>query len=249
MTTAIIVTKGRPDLLRQCLVSLSASLNGSQPPKVVVWDNEGDAETKAICREFVVKRFGGGANESFSAANNLAAQGTKGDLLLLNNDVFLQPGCISAMQRARREGANIVGAKLLYPQGVVQHYGIGFSRDYMPFHIGRGEAPDSPWCSQDRVVAATTFAAVLIERALWDSLGGLDEEYIYSYEDIDYCLRAREVGAVVGVACDAVAIHLESQTVGRSDNDVRNWGIFAKKWLDTGRLYAALGVWPQWIRR
>jgi len=249
VTSTVILTKDRPDLLRECLHSLTLSMNGVQPPKVVVWDNGGDPETRNLCREFRTKRLSSGANESFSAANNEAAKKTKGDLLLLNNDVQLQPGCLQAMERARKEGANIVGAKLLYPNGAVQHYGIGFSRDYMPFHIGRYEAPDSSWCSEDRVVVATTFACVLIERDLWDTLGGLDEEYHYSYEDVDFCLRAREVGATVGVVHDAVAIHQESQTVGRSDNNVRNWGIFVKKWISTGRMYAALGVWPQWIWR
>lgn len=248
MISVLIPTRNRPDLLKQCVESLLVALDGIKVSNLVVWDNGDDDETKIVTGLNRMKRLSTGQNESYSRSMNLSSQQAKGDLLLLNNDVFLTPGCINSMVRALKEGCEVVGAKLLYPQGTVQHYGVGFSRDYMPFHIGRYEAADSPWCSIDRVVAATTFACVLIKRTLWETLGGLDEEYFYSFEDIDFCLRAREIGAVVGIVHDAMAVHLEAQTQGRSDNDARNWEVFAKKWLNTGRIYAALGVWPQWIR-
>ena len=244
----IILTRDRPDLLRECLRHLQTSVNGGPKPPVFVWDNGADEETPAICAEFGARRLGGdGTNISFSAANNAAARGFKGDLLLLNNDVFVRPGCLEALIAERKAGCDIVGTKLLYPNGTIQHYGIGFSRDYQPFHVSRGAAPHDWFIRENRVCPAVTFACVMISRKTWDDLGGLDEEYFYSYEDIDFCLRARETGAIVGVSAAAQAVHLESQTEGRSANDGVNWVTFHRKWVANGRLYAALGVWPFWI--
>lgn len=242
-----IVTRDRPDLLRRCLEHLIAAMGAGRAP-IIVWDNGTDKETPAICRQFRAKRLSAsGKNLSFSAANNAAVAEFSGDILLVNNDVFVEPGAIDALLAERARGCDIIGAKLLYPNGRVQHFGVGFSRDWQPFHLARFDPPDSGWCAEPRVVPAVTFALAMISRQVWNGLSGLDEEYFFGYEDIDFCLRGRMSGAMIGVTPDAVAMHLESQTEGRSSHDARNWARFKSAWIDSGYLYAALGVYPPYL--
>lgn len=244
----IVVTRDRPDLLRECLRRLAASLNGGPRPALVVYDNGSDPETPAICAEYGAERLGGtGENVSFARANNEAARRFRGDVLLLNNDVEVFPGCLEALVAGRRAGCDLVGAKLLYPDGTIQHFGIGFSRDYQSFHLGRGQPATEPWMAENRVVAAATGACLLIRRRCWDELGGLDEGYVFGWEDVDFCLRAREQGYICGVVHEAVAVHHESQTAGRSSFDSANWQRYQESWVRTGRVHAALGVWPMFL--
>lgn len=242
-----IVTRDRPDLLYRCLEHLTAAMGDKRAP-IIVWNNGTDEKTPILCAEYGVKMLGGdGENTSFSKANNECAKQFKGDVLLVNNDVYLTPGAIDALIAERQNGCDIVGAKLLYPNGRVQHFGVGFSRDWQPFHLGRHEPSDSEWCSEPHVVRAVTFALALINRLAWDRLEGLDEQYFFGYEDIDFCLRAGLSGDVIGVTPDAVAVHLESQSEGRSSHDARNWNVFKSGWVDGGHIHPALGVWPAYI--
>lgn len=242
-----IVTRDRPDLLYRCLEHLIAAMGDKRAP-IVVWNNGTDEKTPILCAEYGVKMLGGnGENTSFSKANNECAKQFKGDVLLLNNDVFLDKGAIAAMIAERQNGCDIVGAKLLYPNGTIQHYGVGFSRDWNPMHLARGWPAGYEWATEPHVVPAVTFALALINRRTWDRLEGLDERYFFGYEDTDCCLRAKLSGEVIGVIPNAVATHLESQTEGRSSHDAGNWLLFKRAWIDSGQLYDALGVYPAYL--
>jgi hypothetical protein len=71
-------------------------------------------------------------------------------------------------------------------------------------------------------VAAVTGACLGITKALWDRLGGLDEEHLaVAYNDIDLCLRAREAGLTVVLSPHAVLHHHESVSRGYDDDPVR----------------------------
>lgn len=245
-----IVTRDRPELLRECFRHLRESVNGGPKPPIWVFNNGSDPETPALCREYGAKALSRpGENVGFAEANNLLAAEFKGDVLLCNNDVFPMAGCLEALARERAKGCDIVGAKLLYPDGRVQHFGVGFTRDYWPLHTGRFEPQDSEWASEPRVVPAVTGALMLIARDMWERLGGFDTAFYFGSEDIDFCLRAREAGSICGVVPDAVAIHLESQTAGRSAHDARNAAVYKAKWIDSGRIYQALGVWPSFLQQ
>ena len=89
-------------------------------------------------------------------------------------------------------------------------------------------------------VAAVTGACLGTTRALWDRLGGLDEEHLaVAYNDIDLCLEVRAAGLRVVLAPHAVLHHHESVSRGYDDDPVRRARLAAevatmeKRWGDT----------------
>jgi GT2 family glycosyltransferase len=66
-------------------------------------------------------------------------------------------------------------------------------------------------------VSAVTGACLLTKKALYDQLGGLDEQFCVAFNDVDYCLRAREAGMLVVLEPDALLYHYESITRGSDD--------------------------------
>lgn len=233
----IVLTKDRPDLFLQCVQSVP-----DRPFLIerLVVQHGTDAETERIARDFGWTVLGNGRNNSFAAGNNLAAAVARGShLFLLNNDARLAEGCLDALWRRRAHP--IVGCVAIDSAGRVGHAGIGFLRKtLLPAHIGIGWNPTR--VDRDRFLPSTTFAAVLIASDLWEQLGGLCEDYWYSYEDVDFCARALERGVLSLIAHDAVVYHDECATRDRRAVDSRNARIFRDRWIRTRRLADALGL-------
>ena len=155
---------------------------------------------------------------NFAAACNRAVATSDAPLIcLLNDDVRPRdPTWLAAMVGHLADPAvGVVGARLLYPDGSVQHAGVALRPDGGAVHAHRFLPGADPRARLSREVAAVTGACLLTRRALWDRLGGLDEAYPSACNDIDYCLRAREQGQGVVLAAEAVLTHLESRSFGR----------------------------------
>ena len=233
----IVLTKDRPDLFLQCARSIPAR------PFVVeriVVQHGTDEETVRIAEASGWRVVGDGRNRSYSAGNNLAASGAAGShLLLLNNDARLDEGCLDALWRRRAHP--LVGCLILDRHGRVNHAGIAYNhKSFLPVHIGNRQ--DRSTVTGDRYAPSATFAAAMIEKRLWDALGGLSEDYWYSFEDVDFCLRAHERGVRVLVAHDAVVYHDESSTRQPAAVDPGNLKVWRARWIRTRRLADALGL-------
>jgi GT2 family glycosyltransferase len=171
-----------------------------------------------------------GANLGFAGANNFGAQIARGrKLLLLNSDVMpKRSGWVGDLLRIYQSLATpgLVGVKLLYEDGSVQHAGMAF-RKYSGWgnlwindHPLKGQSPSG--LSGTKEVDAVTAACTLIETDLYRKLGGLSEDYIVGdFEDSDLCLRAREAGHRNYVALDIELYHLERQSQDRIGD--ANW--------------------------
>ncbi len=186
---------------------------------------------------------------SFAQFNNLAAKETKGAdwLLLLNDDVELKPGFWDGLQAMEAAQFDVIGAKLLYPDGTIQHCGKLYTLDMFPFHVMRGLPGDSPESMQMRKYPSVTFACVAILKELWDDIGGLDEQFSNGYEDDDFCAATLERGGDIGVHPGCLATHLESQTTGQdNENKGLQWDKFREKWIFSNRLTYPLGVIREW---
>ncbi len=164
----------------------------------------------------------GGFN--FSAINNYGAGLARGEyLLLLNNDTeIITPDWIQEMLMfAQRADVGAVGAKLLYPDGTIQHAGMFLGCRGLTGHMHRGAPRHSPGYTgrllyaQD--VSAVTGACLMIRRELWERLGGLDEEYQVVFNDVDLCLRARMAGYLNVWTPFAELYHNESSSRGADD--------------------------------
>lgn len=163
----------------------------------------------------------GERNRGFSGANNLGASQARGArLLFLNSDVIpIAPGWLEAMRAGFDAGerVGIVGARLLFPDGSLQHAGMEFRRYetlgiWTNYHPNAGTAPvyDPPAL---REVPAVTGACLMIPRPLFDEIGGWDTGYLIGdFEDSDLCLAARSRGYRVLYQPAACLTHLERQS-------------------------------------
>jgi len=175
-----------------------------------------------------------GWNLSFSMGNNNAVREMPDDvthLLLLNDDLI--PSSTFIEQISTTTGPDITGALLVHRDYTVNHAGgIELNVDAAHGeHRARHRPASAAFAGELVTVPWVTFAAVLIKRALWNTLGGLDEGFVYGYEDHDFCLRALEIGAHIVCCGDAVAIHEECGTRPRgSVRDAQNYELFRSRW-------------------
>ncbi len=163
-----------------------------------------------------------GENRGFSGATNLGASVAKGRfILLLNSDVIpVEPGWMGKMIAAidASPAVGIVGARLLYPNGSLQHDGISFVWEhswsaYLNKHPRSGLEPVTPVTDRPSRQIAVTAACLLLDRSTYDTVGGLDEGFLIGdFEDSDLCLKVRQLGLDVVMVTDVTLIHLERQS-------------------------------------
>jgi GT2 family glycosyltransferase len=158
---------------------------------------------------------------NFSAANNHVAARTDSDhILLLNDDVspirrdWLRWMC--AFLHDPQVG--MVGARLLYPDGSVQHGGIIMGLSGLCDHAHRHLPGKEPGYMSRAVLAqelsAVTAACMLVRRRLFEQVGGLDEDYPSAFNDVDFALRVGETGHGIVYAPQAELHHHELLTYG-----------------------------------
>ncbi|MBU4275229.1 MAG: glycosyltransferase [Proteobacteria bacterium] len=235
--TVIIPSRGMLAILEQCLAALGRSLEAAglrEQSTVAVVDN-------ATAPPLPPKRIAAAgaellrldAHHSFSQANNLAARRwPAANYLLLNNDVLLQPETIAEMLGLleRIPQAGICGARMVFPDGTLQHAGVVFGPGKQgPYHLLRAQ-PSHLMPRVDREFQAVTGACMLIRHELWQELGGLDESYPFGLEDIDFCLRTRQIGRPIFCCQGSESLHFESMTPGRVKLDVGSRELFMSRW-------------------
>jgi GT2 family glycosyltransferase len=161
---------------------------------------------------------------NFSALNNASVGRTDADVVcLLNNDIeALHPEWLEEMVSvALQPGVGAVGAKLFYPDGRVQHGGVLVGLYGAADHAYAGAPGDAPGYAQQllvrREVSAVTAACLVVRRALYLEVGGLDEEaFGISFNDVDFCLKLRERGYRNVWTPHARLVHHESASRGRA---------------------------------
>jgi GT2 family glycosyltransferase len=224
MVSIIIPTRDRADLLGPCIEGilhrtdhkaleiLLVDTGSTAPDALALLESLG-----ADPRVRILHRAG---PFNWSAANNQAAAEARGEVLVfLNNDtVVTRPGWLGELAgQAMRPGIGVVGAKLLYPDGRVQHAGVALGPDGAAKHIQRfAKAADPGYLGQLAVVrdvGAVTGACMAIPRSAFESLGGFEAEHLtLEWSDIEICVRARAQGLRVLYTPHAELLHLESAT-------------------------------------
>ncbi len=159
---------------------------------------------------------------NYAAINNQAAATADADLLLLLNDDVapLAPGWLDAMVAHMQDPrVGIVGARLLYGNGMVQHEGVILGLADLCEHAGRLRAGTDPGPHGigrlTRLVSAVTAACLLIRTSLYREIGGMDEGFAIALNDVDLCLRARQAGWLIVYCAEAELFHYESLSLGR----------------------------------
>lgn len=175
---------------------------------------------------------------SFSTINNELVSQCDGELLVfLNNDIEPQPYWLYNMvQKIKAPEIGVVGSRLLYPNGHVQHCGILFSQDG-PCNVGKALLKNFPkgYVEKDRYYQAVTAACLLVTREDFLAVGGFDKRLWFVYDDVDLCLRIGRLGKKVLYSASSVLIHHESQTqkVIKTGGEKQKAGIayFKNTWM------------------
>lgn len=231
------------------LVKLMPSLEAVKTPhETIIIDNNSHDGTLNYLSNYECTIKVNKAPKNFSASNNQGARIAQGEyLLLLNNDTYVTDSFLDKMLSTFQKGDNIgiVGA-LLWKMGqnkVVQHAGVYFNSDYIPYELGMCN-PSVPKISiQDerirsiREVPSVTAACMLIKREVWDAVGGMDEGYQVGWEDTDFVLKAREKGYKVWYngSAEVYHFHFGSQTAGRFKFEGQNRTRYDSIWVHSGR--------------
>jgi len=215
LVSVIIPTAGRGSLIRQAIQTLRES--AGRAIEIVVLDNI-PASNKAM--KTWVRRNADQVLEmrgsfNWSRFNNEGAAAAKGDyLLFLNDDIEArQPGWLDALlEYAQLDGVAVTGARLLYPDGKVQHAGQyladGHARHAFRFADGTDPGPFG-LAMAAREMASVTGACQLVRRDVFDRLGGFDEAHDVVNNDLDFCLRAQRAGLAVIFTPHAELMHHE----------------------------------------
>jgi GT2 family glycosyltransferase len=234
--SVVVPVHGRPGLTRRCLDLVLADLpTGCE---VVVVDDASPAGSGPDDLAAPVRVLRLEENRGFAAACNLGAEAATGEMLVfLNNDTEPQPGWLLALvdEAERRPEAEAIGARLLYPTGAVQHAGIAIGQDGYPHNLYAGFPADHPAVIRPRRLQAVTGACMLVRRATFERVGGFDERFRNSLEDVDLCLRIGAGGGVVRYCPDAVLTHLESATRGREERFEASVALYRERWRDRVR--------------
>ncbi len=212
----VVVNYNTPDEVPGCLAALAAL----DYPRLTVLLVDNGADGGRVVdlghRYPAVRVLTAPRNLGFAGGANLGWAATDAEVLaVVNPDVRVQPGWLRALVTGLRDHADqragIVGGKLLYPDGRVQHAGGLFAFPAAStMLIGRGEA-DSVAFAHEREMPYVTGGALAITRAAYTELRGFDAGYWPAYfEDLDLCTRAWDAGYSVWYIPTAVATHTES---------------------------------------
>lgn len=225
----IIPTRDALPLLKACIGSILSKTRYKNFEIIIVDNQSINKATHAYFATIVKKKnvrvVGYPLPFNYSAMNNAAVQQANGKIIcLLNNDTeVVSPDWLDEMVgHLVQRKVGVVGAKLLYSDGRVQHggdtVGPGGCAHHLHSFLGGDEAG---YCNRAMVaqeLSAVTGACLLTWTSLYRRLGGLDEQHlVVAFNDVDFCLRVREAGYKVIWTPHAVLYHHESVSRGKDD--------------------------------
>ena len=226
LVTILIPNKDQAETLANCLSSIYEKTDYPYFEILVVENNSEKEETFAYYEKmkqehenFHVVTYQGGFN--YSAINNFGVRHAKGEyLLFLNNDTeVISPFWIREMLGfCQREDTAAVGAKLFYPDGLVQHCGVVVGIANYAGHVQNFKTRrDNGYFGRLRAVqdiSAVTAACMLVKRSVFEEIGGFDESFEVAFNDVDLCLRIRETGKLIVQDPNVELYHYESKSRG-----------------------------------
>lgn len=239
--SVIIVSYNTRDMTAECLRSLFASPAAKRIETIVIDNASTDGSADAIEQEFAgqLTLVRSEDNLGFAGGNNLGAEHATGKrLLLLNPDTLVLDDAVGellnfANQEPHRRiwgGRTVFADRSLNPASCwrritywsLMTQALGLNSVFRRSTLFNPEAMGGWDRSTKRDVDIVSGCFFLIDRDLWDQLGGFDEAFFMYGEEADLCHRARAVGARPGVTPEATIVHYggASETV-RADKLVR----------------------------
>ncbi len=249
----IIANKDHKEDLERCITSILEKSTYANYEIIIVENNSETEEIfsyyealkEAYSDRIKVVTYEGAFN--YSAVNNLGVSHADGEyVLLLNNDtqVITVNWMEELLMYAQRTDVGAVGAKLYYPDRTIQHAGvvIGLGAHRTAGH-SHYKQPKQNLGYMGRLcyaqnVSAVTGACLMTKRKLFDAVGGLDESFEISLNDVDFCLKLREKGLLNVFTPFAELYHFESISRGldnqgeKAERYERESRHFREKWAE-----------------
>jgi GT2 family glycosyltransferase/glycosyltransferase involved in cell wall biosynthesis len=225
-----------------CLASLQEHQGTERFEVIIVDDCSMDATAEGVPQMPGVIYLRNEKNFGFIASCNRGAKKSRGKyLVFLNNDTLVRDGWLSALLDtfSQEPHAGIVGSKLVYPDGRLQEAGGIIWRDASGWNYGNADDPEKPEYNYLREVDYCSAAALMIPKALFESVGGFDSRYAPAYyEDTDLAFKVRKAGYKVLYQPLSEVIHYEGATGGtdlatgaKKHQDI-NRSTFAEVWTN-----------------
>ncbi len=227
----VIANKDHAEDLQRCVDSIINKSTYANYEIIIVENNSATEEIKELYEQYQrqhdfikVVTFTGAFN--YSAVNNLGVEEATGDyILLLNNDTeVITPGWMEELlMYAQREDVGAVGAKLYYPDKTIQHAGvvIGLGAHRTAGHT-HYKIPHQNLGYMGRLcyaqnMTAVTGACLMVKKDRFEEVGGLEESFAISLNDVDFCLKLRQKGYLNVFTPFAELYHYESISRGLDD--------------------------------
>ncbi len=215
--SVVIVTWNGRRHVDTCLRALAAQEHAEL--EVVLVDNGSTDDTvEHVTRVYPwVRLVALDENRGFTGGNNAGVRASSGRYVaFLNNDTCADRRWVAALRRelADHPACGLVTSRMVYMHdpAVVDSAGDGLTRWGGAFKRGHGR-PASEFLQGGEVFAACG-GACMLSRALFDELGGFDEDFFLSHEDVDLSYRARLRGFGCRYVPDAIVHHVGSATLG-----------------------------------
>ena len=226
----VIPNKDHVEDLKRCVTSILEKSTYDNFEIIIVENNSETSEIKDYYKtlegneKIKIVTYEGGFN--YSAINNFGVRFADGEyILLLNNDTqVITPNWLEELlMYAQRKDVGAVGAKLYYGDHTIQHAGV---------ILGLGAHRTAGHChyKQERQnlgymgrlcyaqnFSAVTGACLMVKKALYEEVGGLDESFAISLNDVDFCLKLREKGLLNVFTPFCELFHFESTSRGLDD--------------------------------
>ncbi len=229
----IVPTRDHYRLLSACVEGLLHRTDYPGRVEIIVVDNNSaDPETLGYMetletRGVRVLRYPKEFN--YSDINNFAVSHATGEIIgLINNDIeVLHEDWLAEMvSQLLRPGVGVVGAKLLWPNKMVQHGGVVVGISSLAAHTGNHwHEADAGYLGVNQLVrrqSAVTAACLLLRRINYSAIGGLDGIcFPVAFNDVDLCMRLKDRGLSIILTPHAKLIHAESASRGKEDTPAK----------------------------
>ncbi|MBR3607255.1 MAG: glycosyltransferase family 2 protein, partial [Lachnospiraceae bacterium] len=224
----IIANKDHKEDLERCISSIYEKSTYDNFEVIIVENNSTEESIfsyyeiiKDTYKNLQIVTYEGSFN--YAAVNNLGVSYAAGEyIILLNNDtqVITVNWMEELLMYAQRQDVGAVGAKLYYPNKTIQHAGvvIGLGAHKTAGHTHYGQSRENlgymgRLCYAQNV-SAVTGACLMVKKSLYEEVEGLEEEFVISLNDVDFCLKLREKGYLNVFTPFAELYHYESISRG-----------------------------------
>lgn len=244
-TDIIIIHYGKIEQTKKCIKSLQERRDDFQ--KIIVVNNDPSTDIKNIGKSNTVVKLNSTKNLGFAKAVNKGLLYTKKDkadaVLLINNDAALAKGSITSLTKLLSENVGIVAPVIMYEKDGKKMYDHG---GYISPLTGKTMHDEREKVSKKKISPHyVSGCCMAISKKTLEKVGDLDTQFFMYFEDVDYCIRAKDNGYDIQVTPDVIVKH---NLAGKKSKDTLTHIITSnRKFHDKYRARFPLG-WTQPIK-